>query len=300
MHDAIIIGGSFAGLSAALQLARTRRSVLVLDSGKPRNRFAQHSHGFLGQDHRPPADILATARQQLARYSTARIVEAAAIEARETAHGFEIATDGDETFAAARLVIATGLVDTLPDVAGLTAEWGRSVFQCPYCDGYEIGGGPIGVLAVSRNSLHQMVLLSEWGEVTVFLNGAFAPTDEERADLAARRIAVEEAPVAAWTRDANGQPQMQMADGRHIGVKALFTATRTTQASPVAEQLGCAMEDGLQGPLVKVDGMQATSVPNVFAAGDAARAMHSVAFAVSSGALAGIAAHRSLVFAAAA
>ena len=168
--------------------------------------------------------------------------------------------------------------------------------QCPYCDGYEVGGGRIGVLAVNRNSAHQMILLSEWGDVTVFLNCAFELSDEERRDLAARNIVVETAPVARWTRNGEGRPLMQMQDGRSIAVKALFTATRTAQASSIAEQLGCEHEDGHQGPYIKVDGIQSTSVPNVLAAGDAARTMHSVAIAVSSGTVAGISAHRSLIF----
>jgi thioredoxin reductase len=296
VHDAIVIGGAFAGLSAALQLGRARRSVIVVDAGKPRNRFASHSHGFLGQDGRTPTEILATARGQLAAYSTVAIAPGEATDARATLRGFEVALADGVTVEAARLILASGLIDTLPPVPGLAEEWGRSVFQCPYCDGYEVGGGPIAVLAVNRNSMHQAPLLADWGRVTFFLNGAFELTDDDRALLTKRGVTVETAKVERWSRNADGGTGVVMDGGRIVPAKALFTATRTALASPIAEQLGCALQDGPQGSYIQVDERQRTSVANVFAAGDAARPMHSVALAVAGGAMAGIAAHQSMVF----
>lgn len=147
-YDLAVVGGSFAGLSAAIQVARAGRKVLVIDAGQPRNRFAEHSHGFLGQDGRAPGAILADARRQLLAYPTARVVDGRADKAVAAGSSdFEITTDGDETFGAARLVLATGVRDILPEVAGLAELWGRSVLHCPYCHGYEVSGGPLGVLA---------------------------------------------------------------------------------------------------------------------------------------------------------
>lgn len=296
VHDVIIVGGAFAGLSAALQLGRARRSVLVIDAGLPRNRFAAHSHGFLGQDGRTPAEILAVARQQLAAYSTATVMTGEATAARTAVRGFEVAMADGRSFESARLVLTGGVKDTLPAVPGVGEEWGRSVFQCPYCDGYEVGGGPIAVLGAGPMSSHQALLLSEWGDVTFFLNGGAEPDAEQRAALARRNVKMEAAAVARWSKDEAGAMGFDLADGRRIRAKALFTASRTALSSPIAEQLGCALEQGPQGAYVKVDERQRTSVANVFAAGDAARPMHSVALAVAGGAMAGIAAHQSLVF----
>ena len=299
-HDAIIVGGSFAGLAAALQLARARRNVLVIDAGKPRNRFATASHGFLGQDGRTPAEILGTARQQLAAYRTATVRQDEAVQGFADGRGFALRLADGDTVSANRLVLATGVTDTLPGIPGLQDEWGRSVHHCPYCDGYEIGGSAIGVLAASPMAMHQALLVADWGPVTLFTNGAFAPASEERAAMAARGIAVEPTPVRAWSRDAAGATGMDLSDGRRIALAGLFTASRTSMTSPIAEQLGCAFDDGMFGPVIRVDERQQTTVPGVFAAGDAARSMHSVTFAVSTGAFAGIAAHQSMVFAQAA
>lgn len=137
-YDLIVVGGSFAGLSAAIQAARARRNVLVIDAGQPRNRFAEHSHGFLGQDGRAPGAILDDARRQLLAYPTAKLVNGLADEAAAAGAGFEITTDRGETFGAARLVLATGVRDILPDVPGLAEHWGKSVLHCPYCHGFEV------------------------------------------------------------------------------------------------------------------------------------------------------------------
>lgn len=297
MHpDVIVIGGSFAGLAAALQVGRARRRVLLIDAGKPRNRFAAASHGFLGQDGRTPAEILETARHQLAAYPTVvrmadEVVEVSARDGR-----FQTRLAGGDTFTTDRIVLATGVKDTLPDVPGLQKEWGRSVFHCPYCHGYEIGGGAIGVLASSALAVHQATLVSDWGRTTLFTNGAFEPQPEDVDGLERRGIAIETASVGAWAAGGAGRTGMALADGRFIALDGLFVASRTSMASPVAAQLGCAFDDGMQGPVIRIDAMQQTTVPGVYAAGDAARTMHSVTFAVSTGAFAGIAAHQSMVF----
>ena len=299
-HDAIIVGGSFAGLAAALQLGRARRNVLVIDAGRPRNRFASASHGFLGQDGRTPDAILGIARNQLAAYPTVTIRLDEAIEVLAAGPDFSLRLSGGDIVAADRLVLATGVTDTLPAIPGLQDEWGRSVHHCPYCDGYEIGGKAIGVLATSPMALHQALLVADWGPVTLFTNGAFEPDSKELAALGRRNVAIEQAPVRTWSRDSKGATGMDLSDGQRIALSGLFTASRTSMTSPIAEQLGCAFDDGMFGPVIRVDERQQTTVPGVFAAGDAARSMHSVTFAVSTGAFAGIAAHQSMVFAPAA
>ncbi|MBZ9680827.1 MULTISPECIES: NAD(P)/FAD-dependent oxidoreductase [unclassified Mesorhizobium] len=296
-YDLAVIGGSFAGLSAAMQAARARRTVLVIDAGQPRNRFAAHSHGFLGQDGRTPGAILDDARRQLLAYPTARLVTARADKAiANSSSDFEITTDGGETFGAARLVLATGVRDILPEVPGLAEQWGRTVLHCPYCHGYEVSTGPLGVLATGPMSMHQAQLISDWGDVTLFGNGLIKPDADEMHALESRNVRFEPATVNELSDDGSGGLVVHLVDGRQAGVKAIFTAPRNTMASPLAEQLGCGLKDGLLGPMISVDDRQQTTVPGVYAAGDAARAMHNIAFAVSGGTFAGVCAHQSLVF----
>ncbi|TPL75688.1 NAD(P)/FAD-dependent oxidoreductase [Mesorhizobium sp. B2-3-15] len=296
-YDLAVIGGSFAGLSAAMQAARARRTVLVIDAGQPRNRFAAHSHGFLGQDGRTPGAILDDARRQLLAYPTARLVTALADKAiANSSSDFEITTDGGETFGAARLVLATGVRDILPEVPGLAQQWGRTVLHCPYCHGYEVSTGPLGVLATGPMSMHQAQLISDWGDVTLFGNGLIKPDADEMHALESRNVRFEPATVNELSDDGSGGLVVHLVDGRKAGVKAIFTAPRNTMASPLAEQLGCGLKDGLLGPMISVDDRQQTTVPGVYAAGDAARAMHNIAFAVSGGTFAGVCAHQSLVF----
>jgi len=296
-YDLAVVGGSFAGLSAAIQAARARRNVLVIDAGQPRNRFAAHSHGFLGQDGRSPGAILDDARRQLLAYPTARFVQARADKAvANSSSDFEITTDGGETFGAARLVLATGVRDILPEVPGLAEQWGKTVLHCPYCHGYEVSGGPLGVLATGPMSTHQAQLIADWGNVTLFGNGQIEPDTEQMLALESKNVRFEPAIVSELREDGSGGLIVHLDGGREVGAKAMFTAPRNTMASPLAEQLGCGFTDGLLGPVISVDDRQQTTVPGVYAAGDAARAMHNIAFAVSAGTFAGVCAHQSLVF----
>jgi thioredoxin reductase len=174
MFDVIIIGGSYAGLSAALQLARAYRKILVIDGGKKRNRFATTSHGFLGQDGRTPEAIAADARAQLLAYDTVQWLDGFVETAEKNADGFAVRLADRNSLLAKRLILAIGVTDTLPDIPGLQERWGKAVFHCPYCHGYELGRGEIGVLAVSEGSLHHAMMLPDWGNTTLFLNNAFA------------------------------------------------------------------------------------------------------------------------------
>jgi len=295
--DFAVIGGSFAGLSAALQLARARRRVVVVDAGLRRNRFVDEaggtSHGFLTQDGSAPAAIAAQGREQLLRYPSVQWLDGTAEDVRVAPGGrFEFRVGEQVVVSAGRLVLATGVRDELPPVPGLAERWGRSVFHCPYCHGYEVNAGRIGIVAATPAAQHHGLMLPDWGETTLFLNGAYVPNDEERAALARRGTRIEPTPIERIVGDAD----VLLQDGRRLAMDGLFTQARTQPSSPVAQQLGCAMEEGPMGPFVKVDAFQQTSVPNVFACGDAARAAGNVALAVADGAMAGFGAHRSTMF----
>lgn len=297
--DAIVVGGSYAGLSAAMQLARARRSILVIDAGQPRNRFAAAGHGFFGQDGRAPAAILATGREQVLAYPTVQLLDGEVASAARAGDGFVLTLADGSQHSASRLVLATGVSDELPAVPGLAERWGISVLHCPYCHGYEVAGGQLGMLA-SFPSIHTAMILPDWGPTTLFVNGAFEPDQEQLTALASRGVTVEKAPVAGILGDVPGISGVELADGRIIPIDALFTNSRLRLASPLVEQLGCALAEGPLGPVVVTDDLQATSVPGVYAAGLDARSMHNATLASAAGVMAGTAAHQSLVFAAAA
>ncbi len=296
-YDVIIIGGSFAGLSAAMQLARARRQVLLVDAARPRNRYAAHAHGFLGQDGVPPHEIVANARAQLARYPTVSFLDGEAIQALAQDGGFAVVMAGGEQVRGARLILATGMRDELPPLPGLQARWGQTVLHCPYCHGFEVADEPLGVLAAHPMSVHQAMLLPDWGPTTYFTQGQFEPSPEDARHLGARGVHVERTPVVALLGDAPALTGVVLADGREVPLRALFVASRVHMASPLAGQLGCEFDEGPLGPVIRVDDMKQTTVPGVFAAGDASTSMSNATLASASGVMAGVCAHRSLVMA---
>lgn len=292
LADVAVIGGSYAGLSAALQLARARRHVVVIDAGVPRNRMAHASHGLLAQDGRPPAAISADGRAQLMTYPTVEWRTGAATRAIRRGDGFDVEMAASGLVHARRLILATGVTDELPSIEGLAERWGRHVFHCPYCHGYELNQGVIGVLAAGPAALHQALMLPDWGKVTLFTNGRLDLDADQRRDLLARGVRIETTPVVRLVDTAT----VVLADGRALAHAGLFTQPHTRPSSPLAEHLGCAHDEGPLGTFVRTDALKATTIPGVFACGDAARGAGSVALAVGDGAQAGMSAHRSLLF----
>ncbi|WP_421999375.1 NAD(P)/FAD-dependent oxidoreductase [Reyranella sp.] len=294
-HDAIIVGGGFAGLAAATYLVRGRRNVVVLDTGKPRNRFAAASHGFLGQDGSDPQAIMATAREQLLRYPTVELVEKEVVHAQVDGDGFSVDLATGGTLVASKLILAFGLTDELPDIPGLRQRWGKTVLHCPYCHGIEFSDQPLGVLYRVPMSVHQASLIAEWGPTTLFLNGA-SLGDDEMAILAARKVQVESVAIAGLSGDGTELAAIELQDGRTREIAALYTAPDSRFSSPLAEQLGLVLDETPMGAIIRTDGEKMTSVPGVYAAGDIARMPHAVAWAVADGVTAGVSAHRALVF----
>lgn len=289
--DLIIVGGSYAGMAAALQLVRARRSVLVIDAGSRRNRFADSSHGFLTQDGNSPAAIAATAKAQLLAYPTVQWLDASAISASRTQTGFQVHTE-QQSYQARRLILATGVTDQLPEVPGLTERWGKSIFHCPYCHGYELEQGHIGVLAASPLALHHALMLPDWGPTTLFTNQCFEPDAEQKAQLLARGVAIEPGKVL----QISGKADVQLSNGKVLQMAGLFTQPSTTVNSPLAQQLGCKFEQGPLGSFIQTTATKETTIAGVFACGDNARMAGSVAIAIGDGSLAGAMAHQSLLF----
>ena len=294
-HDVVIVGGAFAGLAAATYLARARRRVCVIDAGRPRNRFAEASHGFLGSDGSAPSAILARARGQLAAYPSVTFVEGEAASARVRGDGFAVSLASGEEIAAQKAILAFGLRDTLEPIPGLAERWGRTVLHCPYCHGFEFSDRPLGVLFRTPMSVHQACLVAEWGPTTLFLNGADL-TPDSAGMLARHGVSVERGRVTRLVGEGSTLSGVAFEDGRMRALAALYVAPQSCLASPIAEQLGVAIDDGPIGPIVRTDADRMTSVPGLYAAGDIARAPHSVSWAVADGVTAGTSLHRALVF----
>ncbi|HYD86367.1 MAG TPA: NAD(P)/FAD-dependent oxidoreductase [Vitreimonas sp.] len=294
-HEALIIGGGFAGLSAATVLARARRRVLVVDAGAPRNRFSSHAHNVIGHDGRSGAEILADARAQFLRYDTAELMQGEVASLTSEGEGFSATLQDGRVACARKLVLATGVADRLPNIAGAAERWGKTVLHCPYCHGYEIGAGRrIGVLGVNEHSARYAALIADWGE-TVFFPGRLSLADEQIELLHRRDLAIIPTPIEAIEGEAPAIDALRLADGRRISVDALFVGSNVTMASPLAEALGCAIDETPMGPIIRTDGQKRTTVPGVYAAGDAARQPHSVAFAAADGMMAGLGAHHDLI-----
>lgn len=291
-YDVIIIGGSYAGLSAALQLGRARRRILVVDAARRRNRFASHSHGFLGQDGKAPGEIVAEARRQIETYRTIDWIDGLATDVSGSFDSFAVEIEGGERKFGRRLVIAAGVTDDLPPIPGLRERWGQSVFHCPYCHGYELNQGRIGVIAASALAIHHGLMLPDWGTTTLFTNCAFVPDEEQRAQLAARGTALEEVAI----QEITGKADVVLTDGRSFAMDGLFTQPTLRISTPWIAPLGCSLEETPMGTTIQTDAMKQTTKRGVFACGDIARPAGSVALAVGDGAMAGTAAHRSLMF----
>ena len=296
MEDVIIIGGSFAGLAAALQLGRARRKVTVLDTGLPRNRFAHHSHGLLGHDHKPPQDILAEARRQLARYPAIRLLNARADSVSGAIDDFSVLTGDGEPLGARRVILSYGVADQMPDVPGFAESWGTSIVPCPYCDGFEVAGRHWGVIWSGPQSHQSVKLFLDWTDkLTVFANGHDMAPDV-RADLARRNIPVADGRIIEIAHHQGQVKTINLDTGREIAVDVVFAQPRNKPSASLHESLGLATLDTPTGIVLKVDERRQTSTPGIYAAGDLATPfLPSVTQASSQGAMAGIFAQQSML-----
>lgn len=295
MNDAIVVGGSFAGLAAALQLGRTRRKAVVLDTGLPRNRYAAHSHGLFGHDNRTPREILEIAHGQLASYPHIKLVSARAVRASGSIDDFTVTLESGETLAGRRLLLSYGRTDHFPDLPGFAQCWGKTVVPCPYCHGYEIAGQHWGLLYHSPMSLHMPPLYNHWtDQITIFTDGHELPTPE-RATLEARGVAFVDGKVSAINHEDGVISAVELDDGRAIPIDTLFAHPRSTPSSNLHEALGVAVAASPVGEIVEVDAKQQTSLPGVYAAGDLSNPMSSLTVATHAGAMAAIFAQQSLI-----
>jgi len=296
MDDVIIVGGSFAGLAAALQLGRARRKVTVLDTGLPRNRFAGHSHGMLGHDHKPPLDILAEARQQLARYPAIRLVNARADGVSGGIDDFSVLTADGGSLGARRLILSYGVTDQMPDVPGFAEGWGTSIVPCPYCDGFEVAGQHWGLVWSGPQSHNQVRLFHDWTDtLTVLADGHDIPSDV-RADLAHRGIPVVDGRIAEIAHQGDHNAIVRVDTGSKVAIDILFAHPRSEPSAGLHESLGLATVDTPLGIVLQVDERRETSMAGIYAAGDLSNPLiPSVTTASWQGAMAGIFAQQSML-----
>ncbi len=285
--DVLVIGGGAAGLSAALMLGRARRSVLVLDAGSPRNRFAAHMHGVLGHEGRDPADLLAAGRKEVARYAV-EVADAVVTSVEDVADGLAVTTTDGAVRTARAVVVATGITDRLPDVDGLTERWGVGVLHCPYCHGWEVRDQRLGVLVTSPLTLHQPELIRQWSaHVTVFLTDPALVDDALHARLAARGIAVVHAAPVAVEGPGRTLTAVRTADGERHPVDALFVAGQAEPHDAFLAPLDLTRADGPWGHVVEVDAFGRTSHPRVWAAGNVVAPMANVPMSMGAASVVG-------------
>ncbi len=272
--DVLVIGGGAAGLSGALALARARRSVLVVDGGRPRNAPAAGVHNFLTRDGTPPAELMAAARAEVTAYG-AEVREGWVTTVRRVDGGFAASLADGATVLARRLLVATGAADELPDVPGLAELWGTDVLHCPYCHGWEVRDQPVGVLSTSAMSAHGALLWRQWTpDVTLFLHTGPEPTEEQWEQLAARGIEVVAGEVVGLETDGGRLTGVRLAGGAVVPRRALVAQTRVQAPEVLLADLGLAPEEvGMNGVVfgeVLPTGQDgATSVPGVWVAGNA-------------------------------
>ena len=292
--DVVIIGGGVAGLSAAVALARSLRSVVVVDAGEPRNAPASGAHNVLGQEGIAPFDLLANGRREATAYG-AQIREGYATTARRVDDRFEIGLADGTTLQARRLLLASGLADELPDIPGVAEQWGKSVLHCPYCHGWEVRGQGIGVLGTSPMNVHQALLFRQLSDdVTLFAHTMPELDDETTERLAARGIQLVDGTVERLRVDDEGV-RAAVVGGREFAIDAAVVAPRFIARTDLYEQLGGTPTEHPMGRLIETDPRGQTAVPGVWAAGNASELHAMVAASNGAGVQAAAALNADLV-----
>jgi thioredoxin reductase len=291
--DVIIVGGSYSGLAAGMALGRAMKRVMIIDSGKPCNGQTPHSHNFITQDGKTPAEIVALAKQQVQRYEMIKFFSGLATGGVRTKSGFEIQTASGDAFCAKKLIFATGVRDVMPDIAGFAECWGITVLHCPYCHGYEVRNKVTGILGNGESGFEFSILISNWTrDLTLFTNGASTLTAVQTAKLESHYIKIVETQIERLEHNSGLLQQIILKDGRTSPVKALYTRPPFMQHCTIPDILGCALTD--EG-YIKVDNFQKTTVPGIFACGDNTSRMRTLATAVAMGTTTGIVVNKEII-----
>lgn len=290
--DVIIIGGSYSGLSAGMSLGRSLRNVLIIDNGKPCNRQTPHSHNFVTHDGKTPSEISQLAKKDVEKYNTVSFYNGTAVKIQKTNEGFKIETSSGEKFNSKKLIIASGVKDVMPDIPGFAECWGISVIHCPYCHGYEVKNEVTGILSNGDMAYEfSKLIFNLTKSLTLFTNGKASLTDEQIKKLAQNKINLNEDEIEKIKHDNGSIQKIIFKNGKEVSLKALYAKIPFEQNINVSADLGCELTE--QG-FIKVDMMQKTNVPGVFACGDNVTMMRSVANAIAQGNFAGAVVNKEL------
>lgn len=298
-YEVIVVGGGTAGLSAGLVLGRSRRRTLVVDAGEPRNAPAAHLHSYLSRDGMAPDEFLAVGREEIARYGV-ELVRDRAVDAERDGPGFAVTLAGGRTVRGRALVVATGLKDELPRVPGLAERFGRDVLHCPYCHGWEVRDQPFGVLATGPLGVHQALMVSQWSKDVVFFPHQVAEaefTDVDLRRLAAAGIDVVPGEVAGLEVTDDRLTGVRLADGTVHERSVLFAAPRPVPRGELLAKLGAELRETPFGAYPVIDERGLTTVPGLWAVGNAGGFAEQLINAASRGYRAGAAINGELLFA---
>jgi thioredoxin reductase len=282
MFDAIIVGGSTAGLSAALYLGRFRRNVLIIDSQKPANRFSHASHGFFTRDGVSPTELVAIGREQLAKYETITFQVGEVTQIQPEQQHFAVTLADGSRYSARKILLATGMKDTLSAINGLQQFWGISVFHCPFCDGWEQRDQPVAILNRGEAAFHHAKLLRVLtADLVICSDGPSELTAEQQAWLTKYGIQLIETAVERVEGQGTQVEQIVFVDGSTLARTAIFTRLNVAQPSDFAAQLGYELTPN---GLVKVDAQGRTTIVGIYAAGDMTYGARQIVYAASQGA----------------
>lgn len=291
--EVIIIGGSYAGLSAAMALGRSLRKVLIIDGGLPCNRQTPHSHNFITHDGDKPDEITKIARAEVLAYETVSFLEDTAVAGKKAGDGFTIVTTSGKAFQAKKLIFATGVKDSMPDIKGFAECWGISVVHCPYCHGYEFRGKTTGILANGARAFHLASLVNNLSnQLTILTNGKADFTNEQIIKLRHHNVSIIETAIEGIEHKDGFVERVIFSDGSSMPFDALYAAVPFTQHSDIPASLGCELTEHGH---IKVGAFQETNVNGAYACGDSSNMMRSVALAVSTGNIAGAVVNGKLV-----
>lgn len=285
-YDVIIVGGSYAGLSAAMALGRSLRSVLIVDSGLPCNRQTPHAHNFITQDGATPAEISRSAREQVLRYPSVTFLQDLVTDVDRVTDSFTVKTENNGSYTCAKILFATGLKDVMPEMKGFADCWGISVLHCPYCHGYEVSGRKLGIIASGEKAMELCNLIRHWSDnLTLFSDGPCGLTSEELDHLNTLKIAVVEKKIEELVHREGYIQHIAFQDDCKTGIDAVFSRVPFILHCDIPVKLGCELtEEGC----VSVDSFQKTSVEGVFAAGDTTTQYRALPIAIAAGMTAGV------------
>lgn len=292
-YDVIIVGGSYSGLAAGMALGRALRKVLIIDSGDPCNKQTPHSHNFLTNDGKAPGEIAAFAKKELSRYHTVELVTGWAITASKTEDGFTVQMQDGGAFSARKLILATGINDIMPGIPGFADCWGISVLHCPYCHGYEVRQQKTGVFANGDLAYEMASLVSNWtNDLTIYTNGPSTLNEQQRTKLEHHGIDIVDTEIERLEHKMGYVERIIFKNKTSVAVKTLYARLPFKQHSAIAHMLGCEITP--EG-YIKIDATNKTTVHGLYACGDNASRMRTVANAVSMGTTTGIMVNKELI-----